>query len=100
MAFIFPLTNGTIDLHPPTYSYYTGTVIYQKLNVPDNARKLVKIEVDKESYGSFVVDDISLITSAAVAINALPRAARSVSLWILWRATSTIYLMSPHPITR
>ncbi|MFH2091922.1 MAG: hypothetical protein ABIJ31_06130 [Pseudomonadota bacterium] len=136
-----PLTNGAINLHPPT-SGYTGTVIYQNLNVtgiggatlnfqtrltttsitppagntivfyltfvdtanavfrvkilspdnnaipmdpndpgsvftvsymvPANTRKLVKIEVDKENYGPFVVDDISLITDAAVTIGALP----------------------------
>ncbi len=49
-----------------------GAVFTASYTVPANARKLVKIEVDKEDYGSFVADDISLMTGAAVTIGAVP----------------------------
>jgi hypothetical protein len=39
---------------------------------PVNVRKLVKIEVAKEDYGQFYLDDISLTTGADVIVGALP----------------------------
>ncbi len=60
--------NSAIPMDPSD----PGSVFTASYTVPANVRKLVKIEVDKENYGPFVVDDISLITAAAVTIGDLP----------------------------
>lgn len=49
-----------------------GAVFSMSYPFPAQARKLVKLEVAKEDYGSFFLDDVTLTTGAAVTTGDLP----------------------------
>jgi hypothetical protein len=67
-----------------------GSVFTTSYLFPAQARKLVKIEVAKEDYGDFVLDDVSLITGDEVSMEALPTISSLSSLSGAYASSLTI----------
>jgi hypothetical protein len=60
--------NSTVPMDPNL----PGAIFQTDYLFPANARKIVKLEIAKENYGDFTVDDISLTTNDSVTVGALP----------------------------
>jgi hypothetical protein len=59
-------------LNPDNSSITSNTLVSADYVFPADARKLIKLEVAKENYGDFIIDNIVLSTADTVTVGAVP----------------------------